>query len=507
MHVEELLGLEALDLRLLWADPDLLAQEITGVTATDLEDPSRFLQRGELVLSGLVWWSADEGHHKADRFVSALRTTGAAALLAGEETHGTVPDHLVEACRTHRIALLSVPAHTNFRTITDAVYLRRWGDLSRQPSDTQALPATVRRQLADLLAQQAPLADLLGCAFSHLGGVSCRIVTPTGRTLAATPEAGTPDPADVRATLARAAATTIPLDPAASPYDTPHLCLPDPDQVPPRVLREIADVIAQRLADARTAAAPLRQAADRLVTLIGERTADAAALAAALTACGLPTDLPATVVTVQIAGDHGAWATAALGEALNCAGADSFAVGSHADGEATAVLSGSAVPDLADRLRTIWPVLHAIAPDAPVHGGIGNPAATPGDLPGGLSQARYASTAAQSPRPDVSAVRAAEDLSSLAALIAGVPAEVRAAFHHRVLGALTAQDEKTNGTLMETLEVFLAHDGSWSRSAEALHVHVNTVHYRLQRIEQITGRDLSRLADRLDLRAALLCRA
>lgn len=40
----------------------------------------------------------------------------------------------------------------------------------------------------------------------------------------------------------------------------------------------------------------------------------------------------------------------------------------------------------------------------------------------------------------------------------------------------------------------------------ALHLHVNTVHYRIQRIEVLTDRDLSRLDHKLDLRAALLCR-
>ncbi|MFE7053575.1 PucR family transcriptional regulator [Streptomyces californicus] len=60
--------------------------------------------------------------------------------------------------------------------------------------------------------------------------------------------------------------------------------------------------------------------------------------------------------------------------------------------------------------------------------------------------------------------------------------------------------------LLETLETFLAHNGSWARTAEALHLHVNTVHYRVQRIEQLTGRDLARLDHRLDLRAALSCR-
>jgi DNA-binding PucR family transcriptional regulator len=39
-----------------------------------------------------------------------------------------------------------------------------------------------------------------------------------------------------------------------------------------------------------------------------------------------------------------------------------------------------------------------------------------------------------------------------------------------------------------------------------VHLHVNPVHYRIQRIESLTGRGLSRLDHKLDLRAALLCR-
>ncbi|MEU1227843.1 helix-turn-helix domain-containing protein [Streptomyces sp. NPDC005828] len=58
--------------------------------------------------------------------------------------------------------------------------------------------------------------------------------------------------------------------------------------------------------------------------------------------------------------------------------------------------------------------------------------------------------------------------------------------------------------LLETPEVFLAHGCSWVRTAEALHVHVNTVHYRVERIEALTGRDLSRLDHKAELRAALL---
>ncbi|MFI8338795.1 helix-turn-helix domain-containing protein [Streptomyces sp. NPDC085639] len=55
----------------------------------------------------------------------------------------------------------------------------------------------------------------------------------------------------------------------------------------------------------------------------------------------------------------------------------------------------------------------------------------------------------------------------------------------------------------ETLEVSLADNCSWARPAEALHLHVNTVHYRIERVEVLTGRDLSLLDHKLDLYAAL----
>lgn len=82
MHVQDLLQLDSLDLTLLWGEGPLLTREVSGVTATDLEDPARFLQPGELVLSGLVWWTPGDSRAKVDRFVSALHSAGATALLA-----------------------------------------------------------------------------------------------------------------------------------------------------------------------------------------------------------------------------------------------------------------------------------------------------------------------------------------------------------------------------------------------------------------------------------------
>lgn len=191
MHVQDLLQLDSLDLTLLWGDGPLLTREVSGVTATDLEDPARSLQPGELVLSGLVWWTPEDGRTKVDRFVSALHSAGATALLAGEETHGTVPDALVESCRERGIVLVAVPAQTSFRAITEAVHLRQWGDLSRRPTAHHALPENVRTELAGLLAEDAAADTLLDRAFAHLGGPPCYLVTATGRVIARTPAART----------------------------------------------------------------------------------------------------------------------------------------------------------------------------------------------------------------------------------------------------------------------------------------------------------------------------
>ncbi|NEB75659.1 PucR family transcriptional regulator, partial [Streptomyces sp. SID14478] len=149
MHVEHLLKDETLGLRLLWAEDPLLAREISGVTVTDLEDPSRFVRPGEVVLSGLVWWTPRGGRGRVERFVSALRGAGAAVLLAGEETHGAVPEVLVEACARHELPVAAVPAHVMFRSVTDTVYLQQWGELSRH----HALPENARVRLSRLVSR------------------------------------------------------------------------------------------------------------------------------------------------------------------------------------------------------------------------------------------------------------------------------------------------------------------------------------------------------------------
>jgi hypothetical protein len=94
-------------------------------------------------------------------------------------------------------------------------------------------------------------------------------------------------------------------------------------------------------------------------------------------------------------------------------------------------------------------------------------------------------------------------LNSHTAILDRFPAEVRRAYREEVLGKVITHDRRYHSDLVGTLTRFLSCSGSWKACARELNLHVNTVRYRIGRIEELTGRDLSSLEDRVDLLLAL----
>jgi hypothetical protein len=82
-----------------------------------------------------------------------------------------------------------------------------------------------------------------------------------------------------------------------------------------------------------------------------------------------------------------------------------------------------------------------------------------------------------------------EDLDALRAWVA------------RTLGELAREDEAM-ARLRETVRVFLETGGSFTDAAARLHLHKNTVHYRVRKAEEIRGRPLG--DGRLDVEVALV---
>ncbi len=71
------------------------------------------------------------------------------------------------------------------------------------------------------------------------------------------------------------------------------------------------------------------------------------------------------------------------------------------------------------------------------------------------------------------------------------------------LSAFLADDQARGGVLADTIRAFADANLSLRASAQRLHVHPNTAHYRLKRIEQRTGRNPRRIADLIELLAAI----
>lgn len=74
------------------------------------------------------------------------------------------------------------------------------------------------------------------------------------------------------------------------------------------------------------------------------------------------------------------------------------------------------------------------------------------------------------------------------------PDEAHRAFRS-VLGALHDYDHANGSQLLHTLQVFLEENRSWVNAAQRLHVHKQTLVYRVRRIEAISGRSLDNTAD------------
>lgn len=131
--------------------------------------------------------------------------------------------------------------------------------------------------------------------------------------------------------------------------------------------------------------------------------------------------------------------------------------------------------------------------------GIGSRCETPAEASRSYERALQALEIAQTRQ----GVVCHEDLGLLGVLVAAGDRQALDDYLQRWLDALISHEREHGGQLLETLTSYLETGGSLAGAAERLHVHVNTVKYRLKRIEQITGVDLSDQDVRFQLRVAV----
>lgn len=96
---------------------------------------------------------------------------------------------------------------------------------------------------------------------------------------------------------------------------------------------------------------------------------------------------------------------------------------------------------------------------------------------------------------------AAEDFGFLGLLLAG-DRDI-SGFVGRTIGGVVAYDERRGTDLLRTLDAYFASGMSPARTKDALHVHVNTVAQRLERVGRLLGDDWQSPARTLEIQLAL----
>lgn len=485
----QLLDEDALGLRLLVGEDADRERVVVGAHAIDVPEPAAWVDRDWLVLTAGTELQRDPT--AVDGLVRELVETQVTALAFGlEPVFDHVPERLLDAAREYGLPLVVVPSHTPFREIIERVVR---ASLSEDVRASQRLVA-MQRYLMDALGDDAPQRTAIERLAALVQG-EVALLTREGHVDIAT---GPIPAAELWTAIASRPRTTLDLDRAGEPWVAVPVLTREGE-----LLRWLVASAAQAgstaLAKAAVqAAVPLLTAIDRLDatrrrqerairSVVLQRLVDGdadATVFAQLEELGFVAEQPATALVVAGApGVRGAGG----GEQLLDATEDALG---HAGLPFVAALRRDRVVAIVQGSEPSIAALAASVGTAAVVTGVGIGGAH--RLRSGVERTyREAELAAEhagdarggeEARPVVVAFAA---LGTTMAVLAEVPLAPIRDRAEPLFERLARQP-----AALETLEAYFAHDLNVSTTASHLHLHPNSLRYRLSRIEEAIGAPL-----------------
>ncbi len=483
--VRTILGITSLGL-VLRAGRSAIDAPVSWVAVSELQDPTPYLEGGELLLTTGLRLGDDDW----DAFVERLSRAGVSALGIGVGlTYDRVPPGLVSAAEGRALPLLEVPEPTPFIAVSRAV-----SDLLAA-AEYEAVTRTVEAQRDLTRAALAP--EGAAAVVARLAGVldaELVLLDPLGLLLHAAPRDAAAWVDELEPEIDRMRQRG-PRSSAALELDGMHIVL-QPLAPAGRVRGYLA---VARKASFATADLALINVGVALVSLAMERSVgtdtarrDLRSALLALLADGTPADrLPVAgvgwdellsgPVRVLVADGAPADLLALVEQVEESDPTDGWRGAAFSDGRAVVVQPAAApptppVPVAGTAAGTLaWGVSDAV------------PVAGLGD---GLRQARRALAAA-----GPGGIRLFGDLAR-DGLVGLVDEEAARGFADALLGPLESRER---GDLVASVRAWLAHHGQWDAAANSLGVHRHTLRYRMKRVEELLERPL----DDPDLRAEL----
>ncbi len=458
MTVEDLLRSPALQLRLIAGEAGL-GRSVSWAHVSELDDPTPWLLGAEVIMTTGIGVPRSAARQRA--YLERLDDAGVSALALSAQLH-VPPLHqtFLEAAEERGMPVLEVPLAVPFIAIAQEVAAAVQED-ARHRLGAQLQVFGALRWLA---AEDLDTATLFG-RLERLSGYDVYLCTPQGRPLLP----GVPVPSlDV-----------LPSEPDAPPTIPGGFVLPVPAPGGPAgflvaferegarpaglaVVQHIATVAALQVAMARHERETLRREGAETLAELLQDVLEPATARRRLTRLGLPLDAGTVLVVVKGAPD------AALRRALAehphlmlRRGDDHYVLGP---------------PELRSPITSL--------PGA--HAGMSRPFAPGGSTRMARREAVWAATrAVESGQAlvhygdDKTGRWLPEDTETLAALV------------EDVLGEVLAYDEAHDSRLLTSARTWMERDRRTDDAAAALHIHPNTLAYRLRRFAALTGRDLS----------------
>lgn len=139
-------------------------RDVTGVHVSELADPGRYLDGGEMLLTTGIPLTGDD--RDAD-YLDRVRTRGVAAIGLGlGEGWDAPPTRFIELCRTADVALFVVPVGAPFLAVSRAF----WRLAAQEDRATVARTAHAHTGLARAAAADDPLSSILRHVAEGVGG-------------------------------------------------------------------------------------------------------------------------------------------------------------------------------------------------------------------------------------------------------------------------------------------------------------------------------------------------
>jgi PucR family transcriptional regulator, purine catabolism regulatory protein len=488
---------------------------IRWVHATELPDPTPWLSGGELLLTTGMQLDAEAAQRS---FVERLASHHVAGLGFGTGfDHDAIPDALLEEARSQGFPVFEVPYALPFIAITEKAF----ASLVNEQYEVLQRSIAVHRRLERLLLEERGLDELTRAIATTIGGAVV-VLDPRGKVLASRAfqrELSDEAVEAIRSELvgrARERGKAAPFVPDHPELGARALVLPvltgsrggpqawlaaaldggglgDGERL---TLEQSVTVVALELMRQRAMRDTERRLAGDVLAeaLAGEL--DDTELTARLRPFGVGSR---SAVLVYAVADPRA-AEADLDRAIAAAGHGALVA--SCQGLLCAVVDGTELDpvELAGRARDALLERHG-EPRAAVSR-IGPSTA----LRRGFHEARCALEAASlsAANGDGTAhVASYRDLGSFQLLLSLQDDDALRLFCDSVLGPLENGGGEYGDELLRSLEVFIEQNGQWERAARELFCHRHTLRYRIRRIEELTGRDLTSARDRIEFWLAL----